>query len=1176
MAERKWTEAQLDAIYKDGKSILVSAAAGSGKTAVLTKRVIEKLTDSEKPADISRMLIVTFTKAAANELKERIGKAISEVMAKNPSDKRLARQYVLLQKAKISTIHGFCLDVIKQNFDKLGLSPSVSVSDSAESTLIMEQVADIVIDSYYASAPGYTDINDFADFADNFVTLSDAMLSELLITVYNKVSSYPRGVEFVLDSARELKKASELGFFDSALGETVITHISDTFEYYSAVFKEACDYLDDGDVFSKSYLPSFEYEYKFTSDALVCLKAHDIKGFTKMLLMHSGIGLKPLKGDNKTEKTEFYKTTKAAFSSELRNIAENFFSESDDVIKSCAEKSYDFVNKLYLFLSAFDRKYTEEKRKRELLDYTDLERLAFTLLVDGNGEATDTAKNLSLHFDEIYIDEYQDVNSIQDRMFKAVAVSSSRFMVGDIKQSIYGFRGAEPSVFAGYRLDDTTDKIYLSHNFRCDSPIIDFVNLVCGSLFKASAGTVPYDEADDLLCGKDNSGNGDVEVHLIATGKANVAERRACEAKFVAERVSRFLSEGYQKKDICILVRSTKRSADPYVKALSELDIPCTNQLVKDLFANPEVLLVMNILNVIDNPSRDIPLAGALKSPIFNFTLSELVTIRRYSRDGSLFDALRKYTADTDFEKGRYFLSKLEKYRSDAQKPIDELIWNIYRDTHIIALASGGGRASSVSDKKANLLMLYELARKFETGSFKGLYNFIGYINNLLDSKAIVKEASSSADAEDSVKIMTVHHSKGLEFPVVILSDCDSDFSRTDLNTNVYIDKDLGITLKLSDDSGLASYDTVLRRAHKLGLINSSRDEEMRVLYVALTRAVNKLIVTASSSLPEALTEKFSTLSHYSTYGRGYAYKNCTSYIDWILMATAGRYTPEIHPLTVSGEEADESVTDNTTVTPEEQFPDNDIKALEAEYRSRFDFKYSGHGINIPAKLSVSKLYPEVLDEYDEALDISSDNISTMKKPKFAEASTASGADRGTATHQFMQFCDFSELSCKGVDSEISRLLSCGFIDSTTSELIDRSTVERFLKTELFSELLSAKFIKRELRFNIGLPASHFTSDGNAKKLLANDVLLVQGIMDCVFLDSQGKLTVLDYKTDRIPRDFMDTEGAPEKYLIEKHIQQLSYYKLACEKMMCKRVDRVILYSFALSKTIEVECKELI
>lgn len=1162
MAERKWTEAQLDAINREGKSILVSAAAGSGKTAVLTRRIIRKLTSPDSPADISRMLVVTFTKAAASELKERISAALSNAIADDPGNKRLQRQFILLQKAQISTIHGFCLDLIRKNFDRLGISPSSKVSDEAQTSLMMQQTADIVIDNYYSGLPGYDDIEDFAAFADNFISLKDDRLSAILISVYDRVSSFPQGIEFLSDSAKELDTVANGGINSTVFGKLIKEYSVGMISYYRDIFSEACDFFRDGDVFEDKYLPAFEYEYSFASLLLSAAETENTDLLGDLIAHRSAPKLGAVKKELQTEISDFYRESRDEFTKKaLNRLSEHFLSHDDETVRMTAKKTRDLVYKLYLFLSAFERLYSSEKKKRDLLDYNDLERYAYKLLIGNDGQPTEAAKEISHGYDDIYIDEYQDVNRVQDAIFTAISSDSSRFMVGDIKQSIYGFRGAEPSLFAGYRQNNSVEKIYLRHNFRCDSPIIDFVNLVCGTLFTSAGKTVPYDETDALVCGKSDSGDTPVEIDIVDTGDLKALEKRSSEAEFVADRIKCLINEGQRPGDICILLRSASRAAVLYEEALTARGIHCKNQLKRDLFVNPEVLLVMDILNVIDNPSRDIYLAGALKSPVFDFSLSELVKIRRCSDTGSLYSALKKYTDETGSPKCKSFLERLEAYRRLATEPVDKLIWAVYCDTHIFSLATG---SDGEQDKKANLLMLYDYARKFESGSFKGLYNFIRYINDVLESGAAFEAAA--AESDNAVRIMTIHQSKGLEFPTVFLCDCGSAFSDADIKENVFIDREFGITMKLSDDTGLASYETVMRRAEAVGIKQKNCDEEMRVLYVAMTRAINRLIITAADRDPDGLITSSRMSARFGRSGDGYAYKTAGSYISWILMAAGHAYKVNV----ICPEESNTTAASVETKQAVAEFRREEINALAEKLRKRFSFVYPGHGQSIPAKLSVSELYPELLDENPDAAIYSADGTDKMKTPSFIGNTSETAADIGTATHQFMQFCDFRLLGKNGTDSELERLSSRGFLDTHTASLVDRAAVARFIETPLFSALRDADFIRRELRFNIKLPATLFTTDPTLRVSLSEETVLVQGIMDCVFTDRDGRLTVLDYKTDRIPYELRHDRAAARKLIIDRHLGQLSYYRLVCREMMQRNVDRVLIYSFSLSEAIEI------
>ncbi len=1171
MAERIWTPAQREAITCASPDILVSAAAGSGKTAVLTKRILDKLTDEEHPADISRMLIVTFTKAAAGELKERIAKTLSTAMAEQPGNKRLKRQYILLSKAKITTIHGFCLDLIKQNFQELGLSPSVSVSDEAQSALLMQQVADVVIDQYYAGLPGYDDIPDFVSFADNFITLQDDSLSRILLSLYEKVSSYPRGIHFIADSAAEFEKAEEHGLFATVWGEEILTHMTEVLRYYQAILKAACDYLDE-ETYRDKYYPSFLNEYGFAADLLKVLDDRNVPQIRELLFSHQSVPLKALKRELQTEECRFFRDKRKEFLDAITKLTTAYFSDSPEVIRRTAAESRRFLEDLHRFLCAFDRKYRYEKKIRGLLDFNDLERLACQLLVTDEGKPTPLAHSVSEQYDEIYIDEYQDVNKIQDLIFSAIARHSNRFMVGDIKQSVYGFRGAEPSLFADYRQNDAVKKVYLSHNFRCDRPIIDFVNQICGTLFTCAGKTVPYDETDMLVCGKGGDGEHGVELALIDAEGKRAAERRALEASYVADRIATLLKEGAKPGDICILLRSASRSSPIFEEALTKRGIPCQNRVVKDLFVNPEILLILNLLHVIDNPSRDIYLAGALKSPVFNFSLSELALLRRHHPEGSLFDAIRRFTEETDHPKGRYFLQKLEEYRVLAARPVDELIWHLLTDTGILALGDDDGQDPETV--RANLLTLYDHARRFENGSFKGLYHFLKYIHDVLDSGSGFDSAPASADADKAVRIMTIHQSKGLEFPVVFLCDCGSDFNDSDKSERVLIDRHYGVTLKLSDSTGLASIDTVFRRAEGLGISRKGCEEEIRVLYVALTRAIHRLIVTGATANAEGLLTDCALLSRLATPETGYLFRENNNFLSWILVVAGDTYAPR--RIRVTEEDVTEAATAASEAPPAVNDPAT-VEEMAAILRERFAYRYSNAlAAELPAKLSVSELYPTILDEYDDAVKLSDNRQNRMRTPRFLQNARDSAADRGTATHQFMQFCELSRLTPETIEDEIAWLVEARYLDSHTASLVDRYALKRFTETPFCQELKVASDLRRELRFNVRLPATAFSEDPDVKASLEGETILVQGVMDGVFTDRDGKLTLFDYKTDRIPAELRGDPDGFARLLIQRHRQQLSYYRAACSAVMCRPVERVLIYSFALNRAVTVSDTDLI
>ncbi|MBO5040426.1 MAG: helicase-exonuclease AddAB subunit AddA [Clostridia bacterium] len=1174
-----WTNEQKNAINDCTSDILVSAAAGSGKTAVLTERLIRKITDPDLPIDVSRILVVTFTEDAANELKVRIRDAISAAMAEHPENKHLKRQYLMLPNAKISTIHGFCLDLIRSNYEILGLPPKLRVADDGQNSLMMQQVADAVIDGYYSALPEYSDIENFVEFADNFITVQDSSLTKVIIEIYKKLQSFPDGIDFITKSFPEYEKASN-DVSSTLWCKVLFSHVKNTLNYHLKMLEEAVDEISEYSDISGVYLPAFEASIDGIKTVLNAVETGSYESVNETInsINHKRIGSK--KGYDDDDVLKYCKKLRTNYSDQFKKLKENYFSFTDDALRFSAEKSKDYLSKLHKLLKAFDRKFSYEKRKRGIIDFNDMERMAYSLLVASDGSYTALADEVGARFDEVCIDEYQDVNSLQDGIFKSITRSTNRFMVGDIKQSIYGFRGAEPRIFADYRLDDSVKLIPLTYNFRSDETVVDFSNEICGNLFTKYGKTVPYDDSDKLHFANGSNERQAPEIVVIEDEDTTEQEvddysdednlNEDCEvnaeANYVAKRINDLVNSGVSPSDIAILLRSAKSEAKKFEDALAVYGIQSKNKEQKDLFSNAEVMLLMCILNVIDNPSRDIYLAGALKSPLYNLTISELAEIRNHAPEATLYEALIKYTKDFSFKKGEFFLSKLEEYRKLANRPVDRLIWHIYCDSGLLAFASEN-RLSSRGGK-ANLMRLYEKARSFESGTFKGLYNFIRYINDILNSDKVITSPSTNED-DGIVQIMTIHKSKGLQFKYVFLCGTAKRFNTKDESADIILDKNIGTSLKLSDESGLATVDTLYRRVSALEIRKKNLEEEIRVLYVAMTRAKSKLVIVATVKDAEKLKE-LNKLKKYTHLADGYVYTQYKNFISWILLSEESvvpTYAKATDILSPAGDTDDEE-TSSDVILDEEK-----IEVLKKEFASRFAFKYpSREAAGIPAKLSVSELYPTILDDYDDSEKMSEKKKPRMRVPRFIDENESRGAMIGTATHQFMQFCDFDLLEKNGIDSEITRLTDLGFLSPSVSSIVSKIAVERFIKSELFVRLKNAKSINRELRFNVHLNASSFTE--RKDEMLKNETVLVQGVIDCLYESDNGKTVLLDYKTDSVPKDMSVSDA--EAMLIERHLTQLSYYAAACKTITGKEVDSVVIYSFALGKSIEIPNDKLI
>ena len=1199
-----WTPAQLSAITTHGRDLLISAGAGSGKTAVLTERIIRRLTDEENPAEITRMLIVTFTKAAAGELKERISAALSEALAKQPKNRRLARQLLALDRAKICTIHSFCLDLLREGIGDDELPTDFRIADEAEIKLLRKNIMNDLIDDYYSVGVSDYPIDNFDDFADIFVgTKSDDTLADIFLGIENKLSSFTEYIDFIKNFANDLE-SDKRDFAKTECGSEILDIIKGKFTSYRKIFAELLSEIADSEKLTKAYFPAFSGDIDFIDRALAACEQYNYSEISKVFRAFTPENLGRVSKSELTSSIENAKSVRNDFKDDCKKLTAKFFSLTDEQLQKNRLGTAYTLNKLYTLLLAFGSRFTEEKRRRVLVDFGDLERLTYSALVE-NGTPTAAAKNVSEAFDEIYIDEYQDVNAVQDAIFAAVSKGNNRFMVGDIKQSIYAFRGAEPRIFADYRrkfgtIEDGDNEngaaIFLSDNFRCDNNVIKFSNIVSACLFTSGRGDIPFTDDDLLLHSKVDTESGEpIHVVLIDGGDDELEDEpeenentndavKTGEAEYIAAEIARILKE--EKKndgspikpsDIAVLMRSTKAHSEALEAAFGKYGIPYYNNIGGSFFENAEVLLALCILNVIDNPTRDIYLAGALRSPVFAFTLDELITIRKAFPDGCLYDALRHYCKENDFPKGDTFLEALERWRKKADgMPVDRLLWYIYTDTDLPALVYDKENAV----RRANLMLLYEYARRFESSSFKGLYNFIRYVNDILEEKEELENAKIFGEASDTVKFMTIHQSKGLEFPVCFICGTGKKFNESDLRANVVIERSLGIALKLSDTTGLARYNTPIREALIKRLAESQLEEEMRVLYVAMTRARERLYVTALCKDPQKLIDtaerNAENISRYTIMKNG-------GYMSWILTALAHHSLTDDMPAPVTIETVTQAVTAEDLKQNESEASKAVSCKVDAELvslvRGRFDFKYPTTAASkLPAKLSVSKLTPTILDEGTAELETEYEPYSFEAKcPLFLEenaAPTATGAERGTATHLFMQFCDFSRFTSPSddlaeiIEDEAARLANGKFITGRAASLINVRGIARFFSGETFGQISASPKVWREHRFNVKLPASFFTADVTLADELKNESILVQGVIDCFYENPDGTLTVIDYKTDYIPPELDHSEA--ETMLLERHKLQLAYYKAACEKISNKRVSRVAIYSFALGYAIDV------
>ena len=1171
---RTWTPEQQKAIGTRGKTLLVSAAAGSGKTSTLTERIIRSITDKDIRADLSRMLIVTYTRASAADMKKKISEALAEAIAKDPADRNLATQMMLLDSAKICTIDSFYYDLVKTNFAALSLPGDLRIGDGSEMALLYRNELEAIIERFYHEEP------DFPRFMEHFTTLrSSESATNVLLSVYQKVLSYRDGLALLERYASDLTLSRETDFLGTPHGIYLKKRTLAILDHCISILKAACEHftLSDNPTIVPNYLPAFKNDLDTALAAREALargsyeeaKAH-LDAYTPMSLGRR------VKGPD--ELTVRYKDLRKQIKDSLLEIKNAYLAFTADELILLADKYAFVLRMMHRVLSEFEARLFEEKRARGVFEFADIRRFAMNLTVGENGEPSELALAYRERFDEIYIDEYQDVDEVQDLIFRSIAKENNRFMVGDIKQSIYGFRGANSDVFAGYKksfpvLTDGSNagnaaSIFMSDNFRCDESIVKFSNLVFSHLFSICGENIGYQKADDLKFSKlVLSDSKPQKVVLALTGNEDASMPKSPlkppydEAHWIASEIKRLVGKEkkadgspIQYRDITVLSRG-KRDFPILKEVFGRFSIPSKSDEMTDFFENPDVLLILSLLSSIDNPRRDVSLAGTLRSPFFGFTMDDLIAIRR-GKDGelSLYDDLVETAKDGSTplgQKCKRFVDALTYWRHKARSlPTSKLLKKLYRDLSVLSISGG---------KSENLLRLYEYARGYETGGYKGLNSFVTYVNELIERGTTLDNNEGDKDI-NAVTIMTIHHSKGLEFPVCFLYGCGKDSSgggKDDLT----FDSKLGFAFWLRDESGFGKIDTPFKHAITDRNEELGREEEMRILYVALTRARERLYLTASVSKPDKLWETAAVLTEFKD---PYSLLDTRSYLKWVAAAIYGKETSDILSI-VEVDKIYELPSPVSQETSEEEAPAPD-KELQTLLQKRFDFVYPyEHISDLPAKLSVSKLYPSVLDE-EEELALYEDTF--LLPESLITTEKANAAERGTATHTFLQFCNLDYAKRHGVREELARLVEHHFIDRHTAEIVNVKQLERFFESDLFARMCSAKQLWREQRFNILLPAVDFTTETDKKQLLENESIAVQGVIDLFFEEENGDIVLVDYKTDYLTEEERRDPALAMKKLAERHGEQVAYYAKAIELMCGKAPSERLIYSLPLGNTL--------
>ncbi len=1184
MADVKWTASQREAI--DGRgNILVSAAAGSGKTATLSAKIMKLL--SEEDASLSRFLIVTFTNAAAAELKERISKEITKAAV---TDKTMLRHKRDVDGADICTIHSFCLKVIRRYFTTLGISPDFAIADEATAEVLKSRAMENTVDDFFSDeekfSPEACDVNTLADSVGK--TRDAAGLDAELRSLAGRLDSLGYDEEYLRSFARLLKDCADAEFFRTVWGEVIRDEAVSAAEHYGRILDEVMADMAESAAVTEKYMPTAEAVAAFLSRVLNSTDSYE--KMAEAVASYEAPALGRLSAKDKTEAAEKFKAVRDEVKKTFDKMSERYFVSTAEQIAEARVGTAAVLEGAADVIAVYRRRYAEMKRERGLLDFSDLESLALKLLVGEDGEPTPAALEIADGYRHVFIDEYQDTNSVQDRIFRAVSGMSEKFFVGDIKQSIYRFRGAEPEVFSGYRrawsddFSDTTQtdgypvghSIFMSENFRCARPVIEFANAVSRYMFPY--GGIPFAEEDCLVYGGVAEGEKSVEVCLIdgTRSKSDDEIPIISEAEYTADRIySLIKNEGYVPSDIALLLRSPGSTGDLYEAALKERGIPVKRSGGSSFADEAEVMLTLDILRAVDNPMRDIPLAGAMMSSVFGFTLDEMVTLRREDTACPLYTSVLRY-AERDSalgEKCRRFTEKLTALRNaERGMSADRFIEHLYAECSMLQCAE----VTSKLYGEKNLHMLHELARSYEKGVFGGLYGFLAFIDEKLASGVLTTEGKNDADG---VTIISIHKSKGLEYKVCFLCDCGRERNDADEKMKLLFHRELGIGLRLPDPGGLILCGNPVRDAVALRIRREAAMEEMRVLYVAMTRAKERLIVTAKChGSPE---DEMVRARDAVKYSDSYAALKSKRMIEHILRGAVMAEETVAEVIQIgrdytagAGRIADGAAAEDVTAA--------DTAAAERA-RENISFEYSyGYLSDIPSKLALSRLYPALLDDGDDVpatiadtdADEAEATADTMPMPKFMTGGVdTSPTDRGVATHVFLQFADLAALRAGHIRDELDRLTRERFITEKMATLVNRAQVEVFAASGITERFLTAKRTFREFRFNLLLPAADLTENAELKARLADagETVTVQGVFDCVFEDADGKLVLLDYKTDYMSYEERQSPELGRRKLLERYRLQLTYYREAVLRLFGKYPDETYIYSLALGEPIAVE-----
>jgi len=1208
-----WTPEQLSAIETRGCNLLVAAAAGSGKTAVLVERIIRKVTDEKNPVDIDKLLIVTFTNAAATEMRERIGDAIAKALEANPGSRQLQRQLSLLHKATITTIHSFCLEVIKSYFHTIDLDPNFRIANETEAVLMkLEALEELFEEKYETAQPDDVFFQLVECYGGN---KDDKMLQDMVYTLRDYVQSSPWPEQWLRQQAEAFQIDDCRDFSQTQWGKVLIDNIKIELQGILASMNNAVDMICKSEG-----LDSYIAVYQEDMDRIKMLLSKCDDGWDVLYQAFSSVEFSKLprcgKNADKTVQS-VVKSIRDEAKKQFKKMREEVVTSFSREIIGDLSKLYPLMNGLCNLVLEYNDRYALKKKERALIDFNDLEHYCLDILTVKDGDSvkpSEVAKSFREQFEEIMVDEYQDSNMVQEVIIHMIsrqdAEAPNVFMVGDVKQSIYRFRQARPELFMdkyhtySEKPGDKNRKIKLNKNFRSRHEIIHGVNHIFKQIMSSNVGEVDYTDEEALNPGaqfeepesSDVMVGGEIELHLIDLNEelqsndelsetTSVAEEQEqedeldqiqLEARLVAQRIQQLVSpdeaerpfyvydknkKGYRPvtyKDIVVLLRTTKNWANVFVEEFTLQGIPAYADTGTGFFMSVEVQTVISLLQIIDNPMQDIPLLAVLRSPVVSITPEELIDIRLTDREAPLYEAVKKFASSNNCDtanKLNQFLSQLKKWRTmAAYMSTDELIWQLYTDTgyySYVGIMPGGAQ------RQANLRVLFERARQYEETSFKGLFNFIQFINKLKSSQGDMGSAKILGENENVVRIMSIHKSKGLEFPVVFVSGIGKKFNLQDMNRSIILHQDLGLGPDFVDFERRISYPTVAKQAIRYRIKKESLSEEMRILYVALTRAKEKLIITgtvkdfqkAKQDWHMVPKEAGNKIPEFITMKAG-------SFLDWIgVVAEQSDWKIQVwnrnrlYGLDVKAEGA-RSLEDFKSIELRQKYSE-----YEEEIKRRLDWNYPYQMSPIlPVKISVTEIKRHYDSEFSDEYSMQAFIPPLVKQPLFLEKKKGlSAAEKGTALHFVMQHLDLNHvMTADQIHEQIHRMVENQLLTPEQASSVDVHKIVDFFRTPLGQRMLSSGNVKREVPFNIHIKCKEIYD--NLPKHYEDEAIILQGVIDCYFEEKDG-IVLVDYKTDYV-------EPGGEQKIKEKYAVQLEYYSKALEYITGCRVKERFIYLF--------------